>query len=311
MQLSQCASGVTGMWAFSRFVRYFDAAARHGSMRKAGDVLHVSSSSVDRQILRIEEEIGVPLFERQSQGLRLTAAGEQVLHALRKWQNEMQSLQSRIEDLKGIRRGTVVLATIEGAASEFVASAILEFHQRYPGVTFQIQVYGAQQVTETVLRGDVDFGLTINPQLSPGLRIMEQRDFRIGAVLAPTHPLAGQRSLRLSDCMPYKLVIADASLDLRLIVNQILARASAQPETIASSNSILLMKELVMRGLGIGLLTQMDAGKEIRAGDLVYVPLTDRHIPPSVLSLCMSADRQLSLPATALLEIMQDRLPAW
>lgn len=310
MQLMQ-SYGVANMWAFSRFVRYFDAAARHGSMRKAGEVLHISSSSVDRQILHIEEEIGVPLFERQSQGLRLTAAGEQVLHALRKWQNEMQSLQSRIEDLKGIRRGTVALATIEGAASEFVASAILEFHQRYPGVTFEVQVYGAQQVTETVLRGDVDFGLTINPRLSPGLRILERRDFRIGAVLAPDHPLVAQSSVRLSDCMPYKLVIADTSLDLRVIVNQILARASAQPEVIASSNSILLMKELVRRGLGVGLLTKMDAGKEISAGELVYVPLADRHIPSSVLSLCMSAERQLSLPAAALLEILQDRLPSW
>lgn len=54
------------MWVFSRFVRYFDEAARQGSMRKASDVLHVSSSSVDRQILKIEEEIGVPLFERQA-----------------------------------------------------------------------------------------------------------------------------------------------------------------------------------------------------------------------------------------------------
>ncbi|MEL5850170.1 MAG: LysR substrate-binding domain-containing protein, partial [Candidatus Igneacidithiobacillus chanchocoensis] len=124
-------------------------------------------------------------------------------------------------------------------------------------------------------------------------------------------PLVAQSSIRLSDCMPYKLVIADTSLDLRVIVNQILARASAQPEVIASSNSILLMKELVRRGLGVGLLTKMDAGKEISAGELVYVPLADRHIPSSVLSLCMSAERQLSLPAAALLEILQDRLPSW
>jgi DNA-binding transcriptional LysR family regulator len=299
------------MWAFSRFVRYFDEAARQGSMRKAGDVLHVSSSSVDRQILQVEEEIGVPLFERQSQGLRLTAAGEQVLYALRKWQSEMRSLQSRIEDLKGIRRGTVVLSTIEGAASEFVASAITDFNQHYPGVTFEVQVHGAQEVTNTVLRGDVDFGLTINPRLSPGLSVLEQRIFRVGVVMAPSHPLAGLPQVRLSDCMPYKLVVADPSLDLRVIVNALFARTSAQPETIFTSNSVALMKELVMRGLGLGLLTEMDAGKEIRAGELVYVPLADRHISPSVLSLCVSSHRQLSLPAGALLESMKERLRAW
>lgn len=298
------------MWVFSRFVRYFDEAARQGSMRKAGDMLHVASSSVDRQILKIEEEIGVPLFERQAQGLKLTSAGELVLHALRRWQNEMQGLQSRIEDLKGLRRGKVVLATIEGAASEFVASAAADFHQSYPGVTFELLVYGAHRVTEAVLAGEVDFGLTINPRLAPGLAIMGQKNFRVGAVVAPDHPLASKAQVRLSDCLPYKIVVAEPSLDLRLIVNQVLARASARPEMVAASNSVMLMKELVLRGLGVGLMTEMDAHKEARAGQLVYVPLADRPIPPSVLSLCVNSERQLSLPANTLLQLIKARLDA-
>lgn len=296
------------MWAFSRFVRYFDEAARLGSMRKAGDVLHVASSSVDRQILKIEEEIGVPLFERQAQGLRLTSAGELVLHSLRKWQNEMQLLQSRIEDLKGLRRGKVVLATIEGAASEFVARAAMDFHQSYPAVTFEMLVYGAHRVTEAVVDGEVDFGLTINPRLTPALAVMGQKPFRVGVVVAPDHPLASNTEVSLSDCLPYKVVVAEASLHLRLIVDQIYARASARPEPIASSNSIMLMKELVMRGMGVGLMTEMDAEKEVRSGQLIYVPLSDRPIPPSILSLCMNAERQLSLPALTFLHVLKSRL---
>jgi len=296
------------MWAFSRFVRYFDEAARHGSMRRAGDVLHVSSSSVDRQILKIEEEIGVPLFERLPQGLKLTAAGEQVLHAVRKWQSEMQALQSRIEDLKGLRRGKVVLAVVEGAASEFVASAAADFHHSYPAVTFEVLIYGAHRVTEAVLSGEVDFGLTINPHLSPGLFVIAQKDFRVGAVMAPDHPLASGKQVRLSDCLPYKVVVAETSLDLRLIVNQVMARASARPEMVASSNSIMLMKELVMRGMGVGLMTQMDAAKEVQSGTLVYRPLADKLIPASTLTLCVNAERNLPLAASTLLGVVQQRL---
>jgi len=298
------------MWVFSRFVRYFDEAARHGSMRKAGDALHVASSSVDRQILKVEEEIGVPLFERQPQGLKLTSAGELVLHSLRKWQGEMQALESRIEDLKGLKRGKVVLATVEGAASEFVASAAMDFHHSYPAVTFEFLVHGAHRVAEAVLSGEADFGLTINPQLTPGLEVVAQKSFRVGAVVAPDHPLAAQTRIRLSDCMPYKLIVAEASLDLRLIVNQVLARASARPEQIASANSVMLMKELVTRGMGVGLMTEMDAFKEVRTGQLVYLPLADRPIPMSVLSLCVNSERQLSLPAATLLQVIKGRLDA-
>lgn len=296
------------MWAFSRFVRYFDEAARQGSMRRAGDVLHISSSSVDRQILRVEEEIGAPLFERQTQGLKLTAAGELVLHSLRKWQNEMQSLQSQIEDLKGLKRGRVLLAVIEGAASEFIASAAMDFHHSYPAVNFEVLIYGAHRVTEAVMAGEVDFGLTVNPRLVPGLAVVAQKRFRVGAVVAPEHPLAGQEHIRLSDCLPYKVVVAQSPLDLRLIVDQVLARSSARPELIAASNSLMLMKELVMRGMGVGLMTEMDAEKEIRLGQLVYVPLADRPIPPTLLSLCMNSERQLSLPAATLLDVVKSRL---
>lgn len=296
------------MWVFSRFVRYFDHAARLGSMRKAGDALHVASSSVDRQILKIEDEIGVPLFERQTQGLRLTSAGELVLHSLRKWQSEMQALQSRIEDLKGLKRGKVVLATIEGAATEFIASAAMDFHRSYPAVTFELQVYGAHRVTEAVLSGEADFGLTINPRLTPKLTVIGEKDFRIGVVVAPDHALAAHGQLRLSDCLPYKIVVADSSLDLRLMVDQVLARASARPEVISSSNSIMLMKELVMRGMGVGLMTEMDADKEVRAGQLVYLPLAGRAIPPSTLTLCVNSDRQLSLAAATLLDLVKSRL---
>lgn len=164
-----------------------------------------------------------------------------MLHSLRRWQNEIRGLQSRIEDLKGLKRGKVVLATIEGAASEFVASAATDFHQIYPAVTFDLLVYDAHRVTEAVLAGDVDFGLTINPRIAPSLAVMGQKSFRVGAVVAPDHPLASHAQIRLSDCLPYQVVVADASLDLRLIVNQVLALASARPESIASSNSIMLI----------------------------------------------------------------------
>ncbi len=64
------------MFAFSRFLLYFTEVARQGSLRKASEVLHVSASSIDRQILRVEEQLDMPLFERHPSGLRMTAAGE-------------------------------------------------------------------------------------------------------------------------------------------------------------------------------------------------------------------------------------------
>src|SRR6202008_933789 len=71
-------------------LRYFDHVARHGSIRKAADALSVASSAVNRQILRLEDEMGVALFERGRSGVRPTAAGELLLRHVRETQNEYQ-----------------------------------------------------------------------------------------------------------------------------------------------------------------------------------------------------------------------------
>jgi len=289
------------MWAFSRFVRYFEEAARRGSMRRAGEALHVSASSIDRQILRIEEELGVPLFERQPQGLKLTAAGELVLHKARSWQNELQALVSQIEDLKGLRRGHVSLAIVEGAAYEFASRVNVAFQRRYPGVSFDLQILGSAQVLKAVQEGRVDFGLTMNPPALPGLRMVATAVFRLGIVLPPGHALLNKPALRLADCQDHPMVMADASLGLRAVIDRLLAKSSATPRVVATSNSIMALKDLVVQGLGIGLMTEMDARKEIDAGLLCFAPLHDTAIQNSVLSACVATERQLSLAASGLL----------
>jgi len=89
--------------------------ARRGSIRRAAERLHIALSAVDRQILQLESQIGMPLFERLPQGLRLTAAGEFLVDAIRRSRRELMRVKSQIDDLKGLRRGEVSIALVEGA----------------------------------------------------------------------------------------------------------------------------------------------------------------------------------------------------
>ena len=93
------------MPTFSRFLRYFMAVGKLGSIRKASETLNVSASAIDRQILRVEAELGIPLFERLPGGLRLTAAGELMMAAGGRWQKNLFELRAQMEDLRGLKRG--------------------------------------------------------------------------------------------------------------------------------------------------------------------------------------------------------------
>ena len=147
------------MPVLSRFARYFDEVARQGSLRKAAERLHVSASAIDRQILRVEALLNTPLFERLPQGLRLTAAGEMLAHLVRGFQQDVDRLRSDIEDLRGLRRGTVSIAMVEGASFAFVPTTLAALHGQHPGIGFDLRVAGSDAVVEAVSRKWDRYGL--------------------------------------------------------------------------------------------------------------------------------------------------------
>src|SRR3982075_4679352 len=128
-----------------RFLRYVDEVARAGSIRKAADVLHVPASAVNRRIMDLEEELGAPLFERRPRGVRLTAAGELFVRYIREQTGDVERMKSQIEDLKGLRRGTVRIACSQALALDFLPREIAEFRTRHPFVAFDVKVYAHER----------------------------------------------------------------------------------------------------------------------------------------------------------------------
>ncbi len=80
-----------------RFLNYIDEIVRAGSIRQAGERLHVAPSAVNRRLQDIEEELGTPIFERLPRGMRLTAAGELFIHYVRNRAAELEQVRSKIE----------------------------------------------------------------------------------------------------------------------------------------------------------------------------------------------------------------------
>ena len=125
---------LSGPMKHLRIMRYVDEVARTGSIRKAADHLNVTSSAVNRRIMDLEEELGTLLFERRPRGVRLTAAGEVFVSYLREQNGDVDRMKSQIEDLKGMRRGTVRIACSQALALEFLPREIGEFRKRHPFV---------------------------------------------------------------------------------------------------------------------------------------------------------------------------------
>ncbi|WP_416261175.1 LysR family transcriptional regulator [Gibbsiella quercinecans] len=259
-----------------RLLVYLDEVARSGSIRKAAARLHISASAINRQILALEDELGTPLFQRLPRKMLLTAAGETLIHHVRQSFKELEWAQIKIEELKGLRRGEVTVAMMSGLAANLVPRTAAEFRRANLRVKLVLrQMTTGEDITNAVASGEADLGVGFDFELPPTLRIIASVVSRLGAVVAPGHPLADKSSLRLSDCVPHPLVIADKSMVIRPYLNEVFARAMINAQPVIETNSIEVMRQAAMVDQALTFLTPFDIDVDLRSGRLIYIPVRE------------------------------------
>lgn len=281
-------------------LRYFDAVRRAGSIREAARRLNIASSAVNRQILSLEAEVGALLFDRLPGGLKLTAAGEILAHHVIGVLRDAERMRSELDALRGLHTGQVELVTLEGACHHIVPRAIAAMAARYPRVTVGVTILGTEAIPAAIANGDADLGLAFEVPPQPELRRIAATRFRLGAVVAPDTPLAGAARVTFNDLREHPLILPKANFANRAQVQPAMVRAGMLSRGRYEAGSIELMKQLVLRGLGVALMTRVGVEAELAAARLVHVPLWQgRGFIQSELGVYARADTPLPIAAAA------------
>lgn len=284
----------------SRAFTYFEAVARIGSIRKAAAALNIASSAVNRQMLDLEESLGVALFERLARGVRLTSAGELLLGHIRRTTHDFDLTRSQIEELRGLRRGHIHLAVIE-AVADVVAEQVAGFQTKHPRVTFTIDLLGSQQVVSAIIREEAHIGYAFNPPADQRFSVVAEAGQTLQALMGRRHPLAGRDRLRLSECLPYPLMLGDESLGGRRLLDTATEGSSVSLQPVVTGNSVGVMQTIASRSQAICF--QIEIGGRNAAG-LVAIPLADRSLRGR-LAIGINRSRQLPVAAAVFLEILK------
>jgi DNA-binding transcriptional LysR family regulator len=293
----------------SRLLKYLDEVARLGSIRKAAARLNVASSAINRQILALEGELGSPIFERMPRRLRLTATGEVLIAHVRETLKSHQRVESHIEALKGLTRGEVTIATMNGLAAGPLPRFLNSILDTHPRVHLRLRVLPLDQMTNAVLTGEADLALTYNPPPSPGIRIVASHDLALGAVVSAKHPLTKQRPLRLANCVEFPLAIADPSMTIRPAVDLAFTHASIPLHPTIETNSIEFMKKIARTGQAITFLNPVDVSEEVEAGEICYLPLQELVGHPISLKLMVRARGGLETFPSLVVEELRKGMP--
>lgn len=284
----------------STAIVHFETVARHGSIRAAAEALNVAPSAISRQIAKLEQELGAPLFERLPRGLQLTSAGEILLHHARATAAELDRARAAILELRGLKRGEASLATVESVALGLLPRLLGDFWKGAPLISGRLIVTGSARVFHAVAEGEAELGLAFEVPASPKLKQLASVTLPIGAVMSPRHPLAGAKSVRFRDFIGRPVFLSDTSLTMRPSVEAALRDASIVLAPRMVTNSVQLMNRLAVENTGVAFETRVGISREEERGELVFVPLTEPGLKPQRLRLCCRPEGQLSPAGTAL-----------
>lgn len=293
----------------SQSLRYFYEVAKAGSFRQAGERINIAASALNRQITLLEADLKVTLFERRpGRGrLRLTAAGEILLHRVRLSMNELDVARSAIDSLKGMKRGVVTLGVNDSIGRDFLPFFLADFNKAFPYIDFRIRVDNTLALLDLIERDEADVILAYNIPLRSTLRTAISFPLGMCVLVADHHPLAGRESLRLSDCVGYPLAVPDNSMVLAQIQKQMMARMG-DVRSILTTNSFELIRDVVASGMAISIQTHFLLSRDPHRRNVKSIPLTDTFRIEHALACCVRAGRELPVASAVFVESLEAAL---
>jgi DNA-binding transcriptional LysR family regulator len=262
---------------------------------------------VNRRVMDLEEELGAPLFERRARGVRLTAAGELFVRYIREQTGNVERMKSQIEDLKGLRRGTVRIACSQALALDFLPREIAAYRGKFPLVQFEVKVFDHEQAMATLAALEVDLVLVFRPPFLMNFQPLMTLRQRLVALMPADHALAARKKIRLSDCVGYPVALAERSLGGRQLLTEVLARSNLRFDIVAESNSFEFLRGMVLRDKAISFQIEIGA---VESDELVVRQIDDRDVPGADLVLGHLRGRNLPVPAAKFAEQLARRMEA-
>lgn len=281
-------------------LRYFREVARHGSIRRAAATLNVAASAVNRQILKLEDELGTAMFDRLPGHLRLTVAGEMLLRHVELTLADFERVRGEIDGLRGVKTGHVGIASVDSLLVDWLPRAIDAFRTDFPAVTYSVYAAAPADIGGLVAAGSVDIGVTFVSRLPTGLELTASISAPLGVVMPARHPLAKRREVRFDEALAYPILMQQGPLPPTIDVDPDFAAFRETVEARLTSNSIHMLKHAIRHDMGIAFFTRFGFLREIADGEIAWRPFASSRINTLQLGLVVPTSRPMPFAASAL-----------
>ncbi len=279
-------------------IRHFRAAlmlAETQSFTKAADRLGVVPSALTETIRQLEQDIGLPLFDRQLRPIAPTQAGEDFLVSARRVVADFHGTLHDMRSLAGIEHGTVRVAAAPSVVLFHLAPLIADFRNLHPGVEFMVHAAVAERVGALVLEREADFGIAEQWHQTERLHYEPLHDDPFVLACHASHRLAGRERVLLADIPAADII----GLDEETGIGKAIERAEHVPEALKrgriKAHDTIAQLTMVSQGLGVALVSRL-AAAVIQSPDIRLVEVEDLNLQRTI---CIITRTRMALSPVA------------
>jgi len=283
-----------------RQLRVFAEVARHGSMARAAEMLHLTPPAVSMQIKELEGQVGLPLFDRQGRTVALSTAGRDFLVHAKRLLAALKEADDAMARMKRVERGLLTIGMV-GTAKYFVPHLLARFHEEHLGVDLRLRVVGnREQLVALMASGEVDLCVMGRPPREIATRAEAFAPHPLVFVAPPGHPLLLLPQAPVAALAPYALIAREQGSGTRTAMTNFFAEHRFTPNISMEMGSNETIKQSVIAGLGLSFLSLHTVGLELRSSllkvlDIAGTPLMRTwhvvHLGTKVLSPAAEAFR--------------------
>ena len=246
-----------------RQLRVFASVARHQSFARAADELSLTPPAVSMQVKELEAQVGLPLFDRSRRHVALTTVGEYVLAHTRRVLAVMRDAEDMVANLRGLQGGELDVGMV-GTAEYFLPRLLAEFRREHPGIDIRLQVASNRsQLVALMQQGDVELAIMGRPPTESATRAEPFALHPHVLVTAVDHPFTRLEQVPAAALAEEGFIMREPGSGTRAALDHFMHACRIMPRMVMQMSSNEAIKQAVMAGMGISLLSLHTIGLEL------------------------------------------------
>lgn len=287
-------------------LRYFLEVASNSSFTLASKQLHVSQPTLSKMVKQLEEELGVPLFDRSAKQIKLTDTGEILQKQARYIIKSIENIPLELSEITQLRKGTVRIGLPPMIGARFFPRVIGEFNALHPLIDVQFYEYGAEKISEEIEKGNLDIGAILMPVDTEKFAYFDFAKKRLMLLVHPEHQLADAMEARLYQLKDDNFVFFSEEFTLHNRIYEECIRSGFQPKIVFKSSQWDFISEMVAAKMGVALLPETIC-MGLDKSRIRVIPMVDPVIYWHI-ALVWRKERYMTFAARSLLEFARTRL---